>query len=145
MADELRRAARLILASAYAAYSFGLHGPSDGPGKRYYRRVASPRLGDWVIEASAIGHAFEPETDRRYMDPLQAVGRVVAIEWQSRWYEPDEAGPHLVAIERDGFGCRPDYWSIQTLDGEVVRWGNCNMLAVPDRLRDWPGIWDDRD
>ena len=140
--------ARMILASAYAAKSFSLTGSSrDARASRYWNRVTSPRIGDWVFESSSIAYAMHYQDGQdANRNPTNYVGRLVAIEWESPWHDPDDETLHPVAMEFKVDGVwkpsRPEFWTIETISGERFRWHNCDMVVIPDQISGFPGLWE---
>ncbi len=89
-----------------------------------YRRMASPRLGDWVL-VTAVG----PRTD-----PYLRVGRWAGWWTYLHWLEGDERrwaeeGGHLPFMVEEVYG-------LELIDGAPMNWTNVTLLTIPPTLSD---------
>lgn len=110
--NQITDLVRLILHNARIVWSCCCVGNPCQMHKERYEIINNPKPGDLVVETSSLKMWDE--------NPLNSLGRLIAvkempidhIEWD------DEEKP----LET--------YWFIETIDGQLMRWHNCNFIVV---------------
>ncbi len=128
--ENLEHICKLLLASAYHAWCNTLHGNMSTIDKKYFEKVQNPNLNDYVFEWSSAVNCFLPEDHKNYRNPINQVGKLIYIEFMSSIIEEDSPFLDTCIDIRRKFS-HPDASTIQTLDGNMFRWTNHQMIMIP--------------
>lgn len=108
----------LIASSAYSAYVNTLSGRNSPAQDAYYKRMSKPVVGDLVLETSSLAIFIrDGESLINHIGKLKSIKSEPYPDWE------DEEGE-----------CIPerDVWTIETLDGRIFTWENCDFIVVPE-------------
>jgi hypothetical protein len=103
---------RLLGISAYLAWWNTLCGNPSPNQEDYQRRMNNPIPGDLVLETTTLARGSPPNN----------IGRLLSVvpEPYPDWDDEEEPVPTR------------DIWTIETLDGQRVRWENCHFIKIPE-------------
>jgi hypothetical protein len=111
---DLEQAARLIIINAHMVWrSCAVGNPAPAIEERY-NRISNPKPGQLVAETS-LRSAWDK-------NPLDSIGRLIVTREELMHGDKSEDAPLI------------QYWYIETLDGRLSVWNNCNFIAVSDQV-----------
>jgi len=117
MEDLLKNVLHLMAYNAYLVYKSCLVGDSAPSVRERYHLIKDYKPGDLVMEISKF-EFFKDPNELNYELLLNSIGHYIGKEMREIFYEEDEGSYFEI------------FYYIETLDGRLFQWYNCDFIRI---------------